>query len=90
MIQIFSSGRRSIEIALEDEQKQGRVWMKDGQIVHATSGNLTGEAAFHELMRWGNGEFNTIQVSVFPEASIETSTMSLLMEGSRLADEGSD
>jgi CheY-like chemotaxis protein len=90
MIQIFSAGRRSIEIALQDEQKQGRVWMKDGQIVHAASGDLTGEAAFYELMRWGNGEFNTIQVSAFPDASIETSTMSLLMEGSRLADEGSD
>ena len=64
--------------------------MKDGQIVHAASGDLTGEAAFYELMRWGNGEFNTIQVSAFPDASIETSTMSLLMEGSRLADEGSD
>lgn len=90
MIQIFSAGRRSIEIALQYEKKQGHVWMKDGQIVHAASGDLTGEAAFYELMRWGNGEFNTIQVSTFPDASIETSTMSLLMEGSRLADEGSD
>ncbi len=88
MIQIFSAGRRSIQISLRNEASSGEVWMRDGQIVHAAGGDTVGEAAFYEMMAWSDGSFETTQSSTFPESTIEVSTMSLLMEGSRLADEG--
>ncbi len=88
MVQIFSAGRRSIMIHLTREAAEGRVWMREGQVVHAEAEDKAGEEAFYALMRWKSGEFKTQVISNFPEQSITVSTMSLLMEGSRQADEG--
>ncbi|MDA1045270.1 MAG: DUF4388 domain-containing protein [Verrucomicrobia bacterium] len=87
MIQIFTAGRRSIEIALRQGSQVGQVWMQEGKIIHAVAEDQTGESAFYALMRWRDGEFETRQISNFPQATIDISTVSLLMEGSRLADE---
>jgi hypothetical protein len=87
MIQILSAGGRSIEISLTHGGRQGLVVLKDGDIVHAHCGEAAGEAALYEIMRWESGAFTTRHCAEPPERNIHGSVMSLLMEGSRLADE---
>jgi hypothetical protein len=64
--------------------------MQQGNVVHAVVGDITGEQAFFRLMQWRDGQFSLKECSEFPEQTISASTMSLLMEGARLADEGSE
>ena len=89
LIQILSAGRKSLCVRLMQGDITGYVFVKDGNVVHAQIGDLSGEAAFYEMMRWTTGAFNATQCAEFPNDTIHVSTMSLLMEGARLADEGS-
>lgn len=87
MIQILCAGRRSVDLFLNMENEEGRVYIRDGEIVHAMLGALRGEPAFYALMRGKSGTFTTRQCGETPERSIQSSSMSLLMEGARMADE---
>jgi DNA-binding response OmpR family regulator len=90
MIQILSAGGKDVEIHLKRDDLEGEVFVQGGNVVHAALGSIQGEAAFFKLMRWTEGEFTTKQCSEPPEMSITVSTMSLLMEGARQADEGEE
>ncbi|MCE9614397.1 MAG: DUF4388 domain-containing protein [Lentisphaerae bacterium] len=87
MIQILSAGRRNVDLFLNSESAEGRVYIREGDVVHAVVGEQTGDAAFYALMRWKSGTFTTRQCGPLPERTIHVSTMSLLMEGSRQVDE---
>ena len=88
MIQIVCAGNKNLEILLNGEGQAGHVFIQNGEVIHALVGDKQGEEAFYNLMLWQKGEFNTKQCSQFPARTIKVSTMSLLMEGARLADEG--
>lgn len=90
MVQILCAGRRSVDLFLTMDDEEGRVYIRDGEIVHAMLGALRGEPAFYALMRWKSGTFTTRQCGESPERSIQSSSMSLLMEGARQADEHSE
>ena len=87
MIQVLCAGGKSAEIQLVQEDLKASVYLQDGNIVHCDLGGKTGPDAFYELMRWQAGDFTTKQCAEFPEATIASSPMALLMEGARLADE---
>lgn len=88
MIQILCAGAKSMEIDLICDGTEGHVFVKNGEIIHADVGDAKGEEAFYKLMQWTRGDFTTKQCAEFPEPTIDSSTMSLLMEGARIADEG--
>jgi DNA-binding response OmpR family regulator len=87
LIQVLSAGAKSTEISLTSENRKARVFLKDGNVIHAEMGSETGESVFHQLMQWRQGEFSMQECATFPAATIKSTTMSLLMEGARLADE---
>ncbi len=90
MLQVLSAGARSMEISLKRGEESGHLYLKEGNVIDVRVGALTGENAFYQLMRWQDGEFSMKECSEFPEPTITASTMSLLMEGARLADEAAD
>jgi CheY-like chemotaxis protein len=90
MIQILCSGNKSVEVNLVNGSKRGSVFIKNGEIIHAETGELKGESAFYEMVSWNSGMFTTKRLATVPERTIFASAMSLLMEGARLHDEGSE
>jgi DNA-binding response OmpR family regulator len=90
MIQIICAGAKSMQILLTHADRKGEVLVEDGEIVHAQTGDKKGEQAFYDMMTWREGDFTTRQCDEFPEKTIRSSAMSLLMEGARLADETKD
>ncbi|MCK5849986.1 MAG: response regulator [Kiritimatiellae bacterium] len=90
MIQILCAGNKSMLIVLNQEDNEGHVFVKQGEIIHATLEDDQGEDAFYKMMRWKHGQFTTKECAKFPTATIATSAISLLMEGARIADEMSD
>jgi CheY-like chemotaxis protein len=87
MIQILSAGGRSVEIAVAHGDRQGRVVMENGEIVHARCGDNAGDNALYEILRWETGDFTTRPTHAPAERTIRGSVMSLLMESARVADE---
>lgn len=65
----------------------GRVFFTGGQVVHAEVGELKGEAALFEILRWETGSF-TIEEGVRPiDATIQRDWHNLLLEAAHYADE---
>jgi DNA-binding response OmpR family regulator len=87
MIQILSAGAKNMEIHLTRQGHEGRVFLKEGNVIHAATGSLQGDEAFYQLMKWRDGLFTTKPCATFPAATIQASTTSLMMEGARLSDE---
>ncbi|MDY7030744.1 MAG: response regulator [Thermodesulfobacteriota bacterium] len=86
-IQSLSEGHKDVEITLKSMGEKGIIYMQSGEIIHASLGDLYGENAFYRLMTWQDGEFQIVPYSTFPPRTIHHSTMSLLMEAARIADE---
>lgn len=87
MIQIVTAGGKSMAITLTSGDQKGEVVICQGEVIHAKTSQHEGDDAFYELMGWSSGTFAARQCTEFPARTIHTPVVSLLMEGSRLADE---
>ncbi len=67
--------------------ESGVVYIKNGEIVHATFGDTVGEEAFYQIVAWESGHFETLGNVEAPVVSIERDWHFLLMEAARLCDE---
>jgi hypothetical protein len=76
---------RAVRVA--QDGKSGRIYFAGGQIVHAETGTLTGEAALFELLTWTDGDFHFEDGLRPMENSIDRSWHGLLLEAAHLLDE---
>lgn len=65
----------------------GRVWFIRGEVVHAETGNLTGEDALIEMMNWPSGSIVEIEIEPSAVQTIAIPWQSLLMRVAQAADE---
>jgi response regulator RpfG family c-di-GMP phosphodiesterase len=87
VVQILSNGRKSGQLAIVANNREGRILFNEGMIWDATFGQLRGEDAFYEMLVLSDGEF-TLDPSVRPaERVINMSSEGLLLEGMRRLDE---
>lgn len=88
LVQMLSQARKSVRIHLIRGDEEATVFMRAGQMVHATLGDLRGEEAVHRVIAWEDqGQFTVREESRFPAATIHVASESVLMEGCRLLDE---
>lgn len=67
---------------------RGRIFFKDGEIIHAETGNVCGVEAFNEIVSWRSGRVQEISVaSSSPSRSIEGNWQNLLMHAVHWVDE---
>ena len=88
VLQMECLGRKSSILAVSAGARRGRIFIRDGEIIHAESGALQGEMALYGLLGLAGGEF-TLQPYTEPEReSISGQYEFLLMEAARMRDEG--
>lgn len=87
VIQMECLGRNSSILEVHNEQVLGRIYIEDGNIIHATDGALTGESALQRLLSLSGGSFELVPFGPPPERTIEGQWESLLMEAARVRDE---
>jgi hypothetical protein len=63
-------GRNSSVLELFHEQSLGRIYIDQGQIVHAVCGEISGERAFKKLFTITTGTFELLEFEVPPERTI--------------------
>jgi len=67
--------------------ERGYIYLRNGQMVHARLGDLTGEEAVYALAIWSNGDFQFMPGEEPDSVTIEKTNTSLLMEAARRLDE---
>ena len=89
IVQTLTIGMKTALVAVTHDELSGRIWFRDGAVVHAKCGELQGEAAFHAMARWKSGEFAIEHGVKSRRTTIECDPMFLVMEAMRLMDEAS-
>ena len=67
--------------------ERGFIYLKNGQMIHAKVGEMTGEEAVYALAIWSTGEFQFTQGEEPDTTTIDKPNTSLLMESARRLDE---
>ncbi|MDJ0763281.1 MAG: DUF4388 domain-containing protein [Myxococcota bacterium] len=87
LVQILSHGRKSGCLKLAKGEHRGEIHFLNGDIINALLGQLRGEEAFFEMLRFQEGTF-TLNPNFKAESRVITMTAEmLLLEGMRRFDE---
>jgi DNA-binding response OmpR family regulator len=87
VIQMACLAGSSAVLEVKSPRKRGEVYIRNGAIIHAKSGDDTGQVALNRLLRMPRGEFRTRPFVEPPEVSITAPWEFLLMEGAQFRDE---
>lgn len=87
LIQLNCLSRLTSSLVIDRENEEGRIFFKEGNIVHATCGEFEGEEALYELLSWSGGNFSTVKNEEPPRETIIKGWQGLLLEGMRRLDE---
>ncbi len=87
LIQMCCLSAVSLGIRVTKDHRQGIIFIKEGQIIHAEVEETTGEEAFYTILGWDSGLFETIDVGKHNEVTINKGYQFLLMEAAHQADE---
>ena len=90
IIQLNCLGRLTSALKVSCDEEQGIIFFQEGNIVHAETDYLQGEAAFYHIMSWQGGEFAVLRNQVASRQTINRGWQSLLLESLRRLDENSD
>ncbi|MCH2170002.1 DUF4388 domain-containing protein [Myxococcota bacterium] len=88
VLQILEMGRKTGTLRLDTGQGSTTLWFQNGRPVHAESKRDQGFDAALTVIHATTGRFAFEPVSRLPEATIEASVTELLLESSRMLDEG--
>lgn len=87
IIQLVSVSGKTGMFTLVRGAERGFIYLKNGQMIHAKLGELTGEEAVYALAIWSTGEFQFNQGEEPDTVTIDKPNTSLLMESARRLDE---
>jgi hypothetical protein len=87
IIQLVSVSGKTGKFTLTHDAERGVIYLKNGQMVHATVGELVGEEAIYALAIWNQGEFQFSAGEEPDRQTITKSNTNLLMEAARRLDE---
>lgn len=87
LLQTLDIGRKSCGLVLTHVGQQCEMHFHDGQLVHATLGELVGETAVYKTVAWMDGAFLIDFARRECPRSITHSTQSVLLEALRQFDE---
>jgi hypothetical protein len=87
IIQLVGVSGKTGKFTLTREGDRGYIFLKNGQMVHATVGDLIGEEAIYSLAIWNQGEFQFSPGDEPDRQTITKSNTNLLMEAARRLDE---
>jgi pSer/pThr/pTyr-binding forkhead associated (FHA) protein len=88
VLQILELGHKTGVLQIDSDGASGRLWLQRGDPVHAQTKGQIGFDAAVALVNAETGRFGFEQGAVPPARTIEATVTQLLLEASRLQDEG--
>jgi CheY-like chemotaxis protein/predicted transcriptional regulator len=83
---IMAYGKTGV-LNLQDGDREGKVYLKNGNVAHATFKDFEGNEAFYNLALWKSGHFSFQVGEKPPKTTIKMSGTNLLIEATRRLDE---
>lgn len=90
IVQFLSLTHKSKALEIYYNDKVGQLYIENGQIVHAVSGNESGEEVAYECLSCEGGSFKEIEWSTPEVRTIECPTGQILIEAVRRMDENQE
>lgn len=87
LLQIEGLSRTTGVFLVVSQGRKGYLHLSNGDLIHAETGALDGEAAASEILAWGDGEFKSCARPLAPVASIQSSLQALLLRLAKDSDE---
>ena len=89
LVQALAQSQRSVHLRIaRSNGERASIYLRDGEMVHATCGTAAGEEAVFQVIRWrDDGSFRLEPARDFPPDNIGSPNDFILMEGLRLLDE---
>jgi hypothetical protein len=87
IIQLVSVSGKTGMFMLVRGSERGYIFLRNGRIVHAEIGTVSGEEAVYALAIWSTGDFQFTPGKETDKLTIEKTNTSLLMEAARRLDE---
>jgi two-component system, chemotaxis family, protein-glutamate methylesterase/glutaminase len=87
LIQMCCLSASSLCMRVTKGDRQGTIFIVDGEIVHAACVEMVGEEAFYRILGWQTGSFESIEVATTPQRTIDKNYHFLIMEAARRMDE---
>ncbi len=87
LVQMLCLGRRTLMLRLEASHERAALWISNGEIHHAVSEALSGQAAMNRIVRADEGRFRAIAGCALPLRSIHEGWQHVLLEAAREGDE---
>jgi hypothetical protein len=87
VIQLVSVAGKTGVFTLSGEGAEGKIYLRDGQVIDAQVGPLRGESALYEMAMWRSGGFIFTPGIEPDQPTISRSNTSLMMEAARRHDE---
>jgi len=88
VLQMLEMGHKTGRLEVQTDQGPARIWLGDGQPLHAETEKAAGVEAAIALVGASRGRFGVDSNAELPERTLEISMTELLLEASRLIDEG--
>lgn len=87
MLQVLHMNRKEGVLSLSHEDKKASIYIKNGEMLNAVSGDVEKEKALFRLLIWKDGRFEFLPKPIDMLPKIQGSFDNLLMEGMRQHDE---
>ena len=87
VLQLECLGTKSSVLEIATQGTKGRIFIRDGNIIHAHIGQKKGEEAFNRLLALDSGEFALKPFTEPGEETIQCQWEMLIMEAARVRDE---
>jgi CheY-like chemotaxis protein len=87
IIQLECISHNSTLLKIINGPLTGRIWILDGDIIDAETEDLKGEAAFHLILSWKTGSFESLAAEPAHPRVINNSYQGLLLETAQAQDE---
>lgn len=87
IIQVLHLSRRTAAINMGSNEGAGKVYVEQGNVIHARFRELSGESALYQLLSWKDGEFEVEMDIKAEERTISQNVEGLLLEGMKKIDE---
>src|SRR6266852_4548142 len=87
IVQLECLSQSSTVLKITNGMAEGKIWIQNGEVIHAEAPGLTAEPAFQRILTWRTGSFENLTADGGQPRTIFTSYQGLLLNTAQAFDE---
>src|SRR2546423_1539868 len=87
IVQLECLSQSSTVLKITNGMAEGKIWIHNGEVIHAQAPSLTAEPAFQRILTWKTGSFENLPADLAKPRTIFTSYQGLLLNTAQAFDE---